>query len=216
MTKQEVKSIIERTGIIPAVRARSADDALFAAETVIAAGIPIVEVTMTTPGALDVIRTLARRPGVVAGAGTVVKIDTARQCLDAGAHFLSSPGLAVRLVEFALKENTLVFPGALTPTEVMLASEAGADWVKVFPCSLLGGASYVQALKGPFPDVPLVAAGGVGQQTIGEFIRAGAVAVGVGRELIPPQAVHRRQASWISELTRRFIELVAEARSLTF
>jgi 2-dehydro-3-deoxyphosphogluconate aldolase/(4S)-4-hydroxy-2-oxoglutarate aldolase len=214
MNRETVRSRIQQIGIIPAVRVSTAADAIFAAETVAASGIPIVEMTMTVPGAVDVIRQLtAKNPDLLVGGGTVLDLDTARRCLDAGAQFLTSPGLTLDIVEFALKHDTVVFPGALTPTEIILAWKAGADFVKVFPSSLLGGANYVRALKSPFPQIPLIAAGGVNQQTVGDFILAGAVAVGIGRELIPAEAVKRRQPDWIWELAGRFLKIVAETRA---
>ena len=214
MNRDTVRNRIEQTGIIPAVRVSSTDDALFAAEMVLNSGISIVEITMTVPAAANVIQQLARKyPDLIAGGGTVVDIDTARRCLDAGARFLTSPGLALEIVEFALKNDTVVFPGALTPSEIMMASKAGSDFVKVFPCSVLGGVTYIRALKSPFPNVPLIAAGGVTQQNAADFIRAGAVAVGIGRELIPPEAVDRREADWIRELAGRFMKMMKEARA---
>lgn len=213
MTRETVRSRIQEIGIIPAVRVNTEDDALFAAETVAAAGIPVAEITMTVPGATDVIRKLAKKnPQLVVGGGTVLDTETAQRCLDAGACFITSPGLALDVVDFALKHNTVVFPGALTPTEIILAWKAGADFVKIFPSSLMGGAGYVRALKSPFPNVPLIASGGVNQQTVCEFIRAGAVAVGIGRELIPVDAVKRRQSDWIRELAGRYLKLIAEMR----
>jgi len=215
MDKPSVQKRIEESGIIPSVRTSSADDARFAAETVAQAGIPIVEITMTCPGALDVIASLVRQlPSVVVGAGTVLDVETARRCLDAGASFVTSPGLDLEIVRFTAKEHVLVMPGALSPTEVTAAWRGGADLIKVFPCGPFGGDGYIRALKGPFPGVALVAAGGVNQQTAGDFIRAGAVALGIGQELIPRQAVEQRQADWIAELARRFMALVREARDL--
>jgi 2-dehydro-3-deoxyphosphogluconate aldolase/(4S)-4-hydroxy-2-oxoglutarate aldolase len=216
MNKAAVRARIEETGIIPAVRTSSADEARFAAETVSRAGIPIVEITMTVPGALEVIADLARKmPDLVVGAGTVLDIDVARRCVDAGARFVTSPGLDLRVVEFAIKEDMLVLPGALTPTEVMAAWQAGAELIKVFPCAQLGGATYIKALKAPFPRVPLVAAGGVNQRTAADFILAGAVAVGIGAELIPRRAVQQREPAWIIELAHRFLSLINEARNRT-
>jgi len=186
---------------------------LFAIESVADSGIPIAEVTMTTPGALDVISTLARnRPELIVGAGTIADMETARRCLDAGAMFLTSTGLDLEVVEFALKQNVVVFPGALTPSEIMTAWKAGSDYVKVFPCSLLGGPSYIKALKSPFPDIRLIASGGVTERNTADFILAGAVAVGVGRDLISPEAVRRRERDWIRELARRFLQIVKDAR----
>jgi 2-dehydro-3-deoxyphosphogluconate aldolase/(4S)-4-hydroxy-2-oxoglutarate aldolase len=213
MNKETIRSRIQEIGIIPAVRLSSAKDALFAAEAVSASGIPIVEVTMTVPGALDVIRELAQSdPEFIVGAGTIFDLDVARQCLDVGAKFLTTPGLDLTIVEFALKHDAVVFPGALTPTEITTAWKSGADFVKVFPCAQMGGAGYVKALKSPFPTVRLIASGGVNQQNAGEFILAGATALGIGRDLIQPDAIERREAAWIRELARRFLRVIREAR----
>ena len=213
MNKENIRSLIEEIGIIPAIRLSSTPDALFAAEAVASSGIPIVEVTMTVPGAIEVISELARNnPELVVGAGTVLDLENARRCLDAGAKFLTSPGLDLEIVDFALKQNTVVFPGALTPTEVIAAWKAGSDFVKVFPCAPLGGPNYIKALKSPFPDVPLIASGGVNQHSATEFILAGAIAIGVGRDLIHPDAIERRERDWIRELSRRFLHMVQEAR----
>jgi 2-dehydro-3-deoxyphosphogluconate aldolase/(4S)-4-hydroxy-2-oxoglutarate aldolase len=180
------------------------------------AGIPLVEVTMTVPGALNVIADLVRKmPALVVGAGTVLDIEVARQCVGAGASFVTSPGFDLRVVEFAVKEGILVLPGALTPTEVMAGWQAGADLVKVFPCAQLGGATYIRALRAPLPQVPLVAAGGVNQQTAADFIEAGAVAIGVGAELIPRRALEQREPAWILELAHRFLSIIKEARART-
>ncbi len=214
MDKEQVRKTIEDIGIIPAIRLSSTEDALFAAEAVSSSGIPIVEVTMTVPGAVEVISELARNhPDLIAGAGTVLDIETARRCLDAGAKFLTSPGLDHEIVEFAVKEKVVVFPGALTPSEVMAAWKAGSDFVKVYPCSRLGGPSYIKSLKTPLPHVSMIAAGGVNQHTTTEFILCGASAVGVGRDLIQPDAIERRERDWIRELARRFLRMVQEARA---
>jgi 2-dehydro-3-deoxyphosphogluconate aldolase/(4S)-4-hydroxy-2-oxoglutarate aldolase len=213
MTREQVRSYIEELGIIPAVRVASAEQARFAAETVALGGIPIAEIPMTVPGALEVISHLARHsPEMVVGAGSVLDVKTAKACLDAGAKFLTTDALDVKVVEFAAQQETVVFPGALTPTEVISAWHAGADFVKVFPCGPLGGESYIRALKAPFPQVRLIASGGVNQKTAGGFILAGAVALGVGRELIPHEAVEQRKVDQIRELARRFLEFVRKAR----
>jgi 2-dehydro-3-deoxyphosphogluconate aldolase/(4S)-4-hydroxy-2-oxoglutarate aldolase len=214
MTKDQVRARIEEIGIIPVVRSSTAEDALFAAEAVSSAGIPIVEVTMTVPGAIEVMSELARQsPQMIVGAGTVFDVDAAHRCLDAGAAFLTTPGLDLEIVDFALKRGVVVIPGALTPSEVMLAWKAGSDFVKVFPCAQVGGASYIRALKGPFPQVPLIASGGVNQQTVADFIRAGAVAVGIGRDLIQPRAIRDRERNWIRELAHRYVQMVKQARA---
>ncbi len=214
MDKQEVCSNIQGVGIVPAVRTSCADDARFAAETIFKNGIPIVEITMTVPGALDVISYLIEHlPKLIVGAGTLLDLDTAKKCADAGVHFLTSPGFDREIVEFAAERNLTAIPGALTPTEIITAWKAGADFVKVFPCAEVGGEHYIRALRGPLPDVRLIAAGGVNQQTAANFIRAGADALGVGRQLIPEDAIVHRKEEQIRELTRRFIGFVKTARS---
>jgi 2-dehydro-3-deoxyphosphogluconate aldolase/(4S)-4-hydroxy-2-oxoglutarate aldolase len=212
-TKKEIRARIEEIGIIPAIRVYSADDALFAAEAVASGGIPIVEVTITVPDAIKVIQHLAvNRLDVIQGAGTVLDLGWARRCVDAGAQFLTSPGFDPKIVEFAAHEGIVVFPGALTPTEVVSAAKAGADFVKIFPCSQVGGPSYIRALKSSLPDVPLIASGGVNQQTASDYILAGAAALGIGRDLIHQDAIKRRDAGWIRELSRRYSHMVSEAR----
>jgi 2-dehydro-3-deoxyphosphogluconate aldolase/(4S)-4-hydroxy-2-oxoglutarate aldolase len=214
MNKAEVRARIETIGIIPAVRVYSAEDARFAAEAVSQGGIPIVEITMTVPGALHVISDLVKHaPGTLVGAGSVLDTESAHQCLEAGANFLTTDGLDLNVVEYAVKQNVVVFPGALTPTEVLNAWKAGSDLVKVVPCAQVGGDSYIKALKGPFPQIPLIAAGGVNQQTATNFILAGAVALGVGTALIPRESIKLRQADRIRELARRFVGFVEAGRN---
>ena len=169
---------------------------------------------MTTPGAIEVIAELARHnPELIVGAGTIFGLETARRCLDAGAAFLTSPGLDLEITEFAVKQDVVVLPGALTPSEIMAAWKAGSDFVKVFPCSVLGGASYIRALRAPFPNIPLIASGGVTQTNAADYILAGATAVGIGRDLVSPEAVKRREPQWIRELAGRFLQIVKDARS---
>jgi 2-dehydro-3-deoxyphosphogluconate aldolase / (4S)-4-hydroxy-2-oxoglutarate aldolase len=214
MNKAEVCALIQELAIIPAIRVSSADEAHFAAEAITKGCIPIVEITMTVPGAVDLISHLVRfHPKVMVGAGTVLNIETARHCLDAGAHFITAPGFDREIVEFAGKQNIAVLPGAQTPTEVLTAWRAGADFVKVFPCSLVGGPKYIKALKTSLPEVPLMAAGGVNQQTALDFMLSGATAIGVGTDLIPMEAIERRQADRIRELALRFAGYVKEARA---
>jgi 2-dehydro-3-deoxyphosphogluconate aldolase / (4S)-4-hydroxy-2-oxoglutarate aldolase len=214
MKKEQVRARIEEVGIIPAVRLGSADEAMFAAEAVSRGGIPIVEITMTIPGALDVISHLVKRaPNMIVGAGDVFDSEVARECIDAGAMFLTSPGFDHRIVEFALGASIVVLPGALTPTEVTRAWKSGADFVKVFPCALVGGENYIRALKAPFPTLALIAAGGVNQQNASNFILAGASALGIGGELIPKEAIRLRQADRIFTLAHRFVKFVQTARS---
>jgi 2-dehydro-3-deoxyphosphogluconate aldolase / (4S)-4-hydroxy-2-oxoglutarate aldolase len=214
MEKERVLAKIQEVGIVPAVRTSSAEEARFASEVVAGSGIPIVEITMTVPGAIEVISYLVKNlPEVIVGAGTLLDLDTARRCVDAGVQFLTSPGLDLEIVEFAAKQKLCAMAGALTPTEVLTAWKAGSDFVKVFPCAQVGGDSYIRALKGPFPQIPLIAAGGVNQQTAGKFIHAGAVALGIGRELIPKEAVQQKQEGRIRELARRFLSFVKMARN---
>jgi 2-dehydro-3-deoxyphosphogluconate aldolase / (4S)-4-hydroxy-2-oxoglutarate aldolase len=214
MTQEQVRARMSEIGIIPAIRLSTAEDARFAAEAVYHGGLPIAEITMTTPGALELITGLRRDfPDMLVGAGTVLDTDTAQRCLDAGALFLTSTGLEASVVELAVRGSVLVLPGALTPTEIITAWKAGADFVKVFPCASLGGDSYIRTLKAAFPHIQLVAAGGVKQQTAGHYIAAGATAIGVGKELITQEAVRLRKAAWILELAHRFISIVQNTRT---
>jgi 2-dehydro-3-deoxyphosphogluconate aldolase/(4S)-4-hydroxy-2-oxoglutarate aldolase len=213
MKKEEVCKRIQAIGILPAIRVPSAEDALFAANQMFKWGIPIVELTMTVPGAIDVIRELARTtPELIVGAGTVLDCETARACLDAGAAFITSPGLDIDIVDFTIRNKVAAIPGALTPSEVMAAHKAGADLIKIFPCAQVGGPEYIKALKGPFPHVPFIASGGVNQQTASDFIRKGAAALGIRGELIPPRAIERRDENWIHELAGRFLGFVQNTR----
>jgi len=214
MNKQKVRDRILEIGIVPVVRASSAREARMAADAVCAGGIPIVEITMTVPGAVDVIRELGKSAGsnVLIGAGTVLSAEAARRCLDAGAQFLVSPGLNLKTVEFAGREDKLIMAGALTPTEVITAWEAGADFVKVFPCGQVGGAKYIKALKGPFPEVPLVPTGGVNLNTAAEFIEAGAAALGIGGELVQADALRSNKPEIIVENARKFLAIVKQTR----
>ncbi|HTW67213.1 MAG TPA: bifunctional 4-hydroxy-2-oxoglutarate aldolase/2-dehydro-3-deoxy-phosphogluconate aldolase [Bryobacteraceae bacterium] len=213
MKKEEVRARIEQLAIIPAVRAANKEDALFAAEAVSRGGLPIVELTMTVPRATELIADLVKKhPHMIVGAGTVLNVETAQACLAAGAKFISSPGLDVEIVDFTVQAGIISMPGALTPTEIMAAVKAGADFVKIFPCSHLGGVDYFHALKAPFPNVAFIAAGGVNQQTAGKYLAAGATGVGIGADLIPPRAITVREADWIEELARRYVHTVKYVR----
>jgi len=214
MKKDAVSACIHEIGILPSVRVNAPELARFAAETVYSAGIPIVEITMTVPGALEVIADLAHRyPDMAVGAGTVLDDTLARQCVDAGARFLTSPGFVPEVVAYAKKADVVVFPGALTPTEIIAAWKAGSDFVKIFPTSPVGGVHYIRALKVPLPQIPLIVTGGVNQSTAVEFIVAGATAIGVGAEILPTEALIQRQENRIHELARRFIHMVKEGRA---
>jgi 2-dehydro-3-deoxyphosphogluconate aldolase/(4S)-4-hydroxy-2-oxoglutarate aldolase len=215
MDKQAVRARIMQIGIVPVVRATCPRDARLAAEAVSQGGIPIVEITMTVPGAIDVIRELAKTSGsdLLVGAGTVLNADTARRCLDAGAQFLVSPGLNLQTVELAVREGKLIMAGALTPTEIITAWEAGSDFVKVFPCGQVGGAKYIKSLQGPLPQIPLVPTGGVNLSTAAEFLEAGAAALGVGGELVQPEALKSGNTAVIVENARKFLAIVAQTRA---
>ena len=213
MNREEVRAKIQEIGLVPVVRASSAEEACFAAREVCRGGIPIVEITMTVPGALVAISEIAREmPEVLVGAGTVLDAEMARGCLDAGAQFLVSPGFDRETVELAGEKNIVIMAGALTPTEVITAWKAGSDFVKVFPCAQVGGASYIKALKGPLPQVPLVPTGGVNLDTAAGFILAGSAALGVGGELILKDALQSRKAGVIEDLARKFVEVLKNAR----
>jgi len=213
MKRAEVCERIKELGIVPAIRVCSAEDAHVAADSIAKGGIPIVEITMTVPEAVELISHLVRHhQKMIVGAGTVLDAETARRCVDAGASFLTAPGFSQAIVEYAAKDEVAVLPGALTPTEVVAAWKAGADFVKVFPCAQVGGDRYIKALKTALPQIPLIAAGGVNQQNAGSFILAGAAAIGVGTELIPPDAIERREVDRIQELAHRFLGFVEDAR----
>lgn len=214
MNREQVRACIQDTGVIPAIRAHTEEDALFAAASIFSGGIPIVEVTMTSPGALELISKLKGSAiDVVVGAGTVVDVEMARACIEAGASFVTSPGFDREIASVADASNVVCIPGALTPTEVMFATRTAAEFVKVFPCVQVGGAAYIRALKRSFPKPHLIASGGVTQKNAGDFIRAGAAALGIGEDLIPTDAIRQRNERWIHELARRFLGMVREARA---
>jgi 2-dehydro-3-deoxyphosphogluconate aldolase/(4S)-4-hydroxy-2-oxoglutarate aldolase len=214
MTKAEITKKIVDIGIVPVVRAASAAQAIAAAEAVCAGGISVVEVTMTVPGAVEVIAQLVKTMGsaVLVGAGTVLDAGSARRCLDAGAQFLVSPGFDLETVKFANSQGVPIMAGALTPTEVITAWNAGSDLVKIFPCGNVGGAKYIKALKGPLPQIPMVPTGGVNLTTAAEFIQAGSAAVGVGGELILAAALKSGNTREITELAKQYVSIVREAR----
>ena len=217
MTKQQVRNRIVEIGIVPVVRASSAQQAMQAAAAVCAGGIPIVEITMTVPGAIDVITQLAKSMGndVLIGAGTVLDAEAAERCIDAGADFLVSPGFDLATVQFAKQQGKLIMAGALTPTEVITAWKAGSDFVKIFPCGTVGGAKYIKALKAPLPQVPMVPTGGVNLETAADFIRAGADALGIGGELVSAAACKSGNLSVVTEAARLYVDIVQEARRQT-
>jgi 2-dehydro-3-deoxyphosphogluconate aldolase/(4S)-4-hydroxy-2-oxoglutarate aldolase len=215
MTRAETCARIEEIGIVPVVRASSAEVALRAAEAVLAGGISIFEITMTVPDAPAVIRTLSARLGsrAVVGAGTVLDAEAAARCLDAGAAFIVSPGFDPATVAAAHARGVPAMPGALTPTEVIAAWKAGADMVKIFPASAVGGPKYLRALRGPLPDVKLLPTGGVNATTAADYIAAGAAALGVGSELVDPAALARGDDALLTTRARELVAAVAAARA---
>jgi 2-dehydro-3-deoxyphosphogluconate aldolase / (4S)-4-hydroxy-2-oxoglutarate aldolase len=213
-TKDRTAARITEIGIIPVVRASSARLAIRAAEAVCAGGITVVELTMTVPGAIDVISQLAKSVSseVLLGAGTVLDPETARRCIDAGAEFVVSPGFDLETVRAVKSAGKLMMAGALTPTEIITAWKSGSDFVKVFPCGNVGGAKYIKALKAPLPDIPLVPTGGVNLETAADFIRAGAAALGIGGELVRASALSSGNTSDITDAARKYLAIVHEAR----
>lgn len=214
MTKEQVRQKVLEIGIVPVVRASSGQQAIQAAEAVCAGGIPIVELTMTVPGAVDVIAQLAKTIGgdVLIGAGTVLDAQTAQRCLDAGAQFLVSPGTDVPTIQLAKQRSVLIMAGALTPTEVITAWKAGSDLVKIFPCGTVGGAKYIKALKAPLPQVPMVPTGGVNLETAADFLRAGASALGIGGELISAAALKSGNLQSITDSANQYVAIVKKTR----
>ncbi len=210
MTKSQTLERIREVGLIPVLRARSHDEALAIALAIEKGGVPVLEITMTVPGAIDVIRQVIEKCGtrVLVGAGTVLDPESARLCILAGAQFIVSPSLNLSTIEMCHRYAIPVFPGALTPTEVVTAWEAGADAVKVFPCSALGGASYMKALKAPLPQIELIPTGGVSLSTAEQFLAAGAFALGVGGDLIDAAAISAGKLELITENAKKYTEIV--------
>lgn len=214
MGKHEVLAQIREVGLVPVIRAETAEMASQAIEAIRAGGVPILEITMTVPGAVRLIEELTGRFGrdAVVGAGTVLDPETARACILAGARFVVSPSLNPETIACCRRYGVAVLPGALTPTEVVAAWEAGADMVKVFPAGAVGGPSYIKALKAPLPQIDLVPTGGVSLKTAADFIKAGATALGVGADLVDTQALARGEPGEITRKAREFVELVRQAR----
>jgi 2-dehydro-3-deoxyphosphogluconate aldolase/(4S)-4-hydroxy-2-oxoglutarate aldolase len=205
MTKAEVRRRICDIGIVPVVRAASPELAIAASLAIVAGGISVIELTMTIPCAIDAIAELRRRAeGVVVGAGTVLDADTAQRCIDAGAEFIVSPGIDSETVQLAKREQILMMAGALTPTEVIQAWKLGSDIVKIFPCGSVGGPTYMKSLKTALPAIEMLPTGGVNLSNAAAFLRAGAVALGVGNELVA--------AASVTETARHFLEIVKGVR----
>jgi 2-dehydro-3-deoxyphosphogluconate aldolase/(4S)-4-hydroxy-2-oxoglutarate aldolase len=215
MDKEQVLQRVHEIGLIPVLRARSATEALQLADAIAAGGVSVLEVTMTVPGAVDVIRQIVEHSGdrMQVGAGTVMDPETAQACMQAGARFIVSPSLNLKTIEICRLRGIAVFPGALTPTEVVTAWDAGADAVKVFPCSAVGGAKYLKALKAPLPQIELIPTGGVSLATAAEFLAAGAFALGVGGDLVDNAAIARGEPEVITRNAEKYLEIVRAARS---
>jgi 2-dehydro-3-deoxyphosphogluconate aldolase/(4S)-4-hydroxy-2-oxoglutarate aldolase len=214
MNKSKTITRIIETGLIPVVRAESADIAMRAIDAIKEGGISVLEITMTVPGAIRVIEEVARRFGedAIVGAGTVLDAETARACILAGAQFIVSPALDLDTISCCRRYSIPVMPGAMTPSEVVTAWKAGADFVKVFPANAVGGASYIKALKAPLPQVELVPTGGVSLKTAADFIKAGAAALGVGADLVDTAALRNGEDKVISARAKQFIEIIKSAR----
>ena len=214
MNKSEVASRIVADGVIPIIRTAAADDARAVIDAIVAGGVTTLEVTMTVPGAAKLIGELAKAYAdkLLIGAGTVLNAETARECIEAGAKFIISPGTDLDTIEYCNQHETVVIPGALTPTEIMNAWEVGADFVKVFPITAVGGAQYLKLIRGPLPHVKIIPTGGVNQAIAGDLIKAGAEAVGIGGDLVDIASIRGGRAEKITEAARRYLEIVATAR----
>ena len=214
MNKAEIVNQIESLGLVPVVRASSADEAMQVIEAIKAGGVNVLEITMTVPGAVRVIEKIADKYGseVLVGAGTVLDPETARACLLAGAQFIVSPALNLDTIALCHRYGAPIAPGVLTPTEVITAWSAGVDFVKVFPCGSVGGASYIKNLRGPFPQIKMIPTGGVSLATAADFIKAGAAALGVGTDLVDVKAIREGNAHIVTERAREFVKIVRDAR----
>jgi len=212
--EQAIQKIFD-VGIIPVVRASTAEEARQAVDVIHAGGIPVIEITMTVPDAPAIIREVSRRYGdsVLTGAGTVTTAQQAAACVEAGAQFLVSPGFSAGVLQTASAMKKLAIPGALTPTDVMAALEAGASLIKIFPCGSVGGAKYIKSLRGPFPNVRFIPTGGVSLSNAAEYLAAGAFALGVGAELVDLAALRNQQAQKITDTARALVDTVRLARS---
>jgi 2-dehydro-3-deoxyphosphogluconate aldolase / (4S)-4-hydroxy-2-oxoglutarate aldolase len=215
MDKQTILSFIKDIGIVPVVRTNSADSAVKAVDAIYRGGIRAAEITMTVPGAIRALEKVADAFGdkLVLGAGTVLDPETARACMLAGAEFFVTPSLRPSTIEMARRYSKVIMPGALTPTEVLTAWEAGADIVKIFPAGNVGGAKYIKALKGPFPQIEMIPTGGVNLETAGDFLKAGACAVAVGGELVDAKSIREDRYDLIEAKAKQYLEAIAKARS---
>src|SRR5580700_5912363 len=214
MNKEEILSAITSIGIVPVVRTESAEAAIRSVEAIFHGGIRAAEITMTVPRAIRALEKVADEFGdrIVLGAGTVLDPETARACMLAGAEFFVTPSLRLSTIEMVKRYSKVICPGALTPTEVLTAWEAGADVVKIFPCGNVGGPKYIKALKGPFPQIEMIPTGGVNLETAGEFLKAGACAVAVGGELVDAKLIREGRYDLIEEKARQYLEAIGTAR----
>lgn len=210
-TKAEVLQRVRFTGLVPVLRAHSEHQALALIDAISEGGVDVMEVTMTVPGAVRLLGRLTRdRPDLLLGAGTVLDPETARQCILEGAQFVVSPALNLGTIELCHRYSIAVLPGALTPTEVVTAWQAGADVIKVFPANAMGGAPYLRALKAPLPHVEMIPTGGVSLTTAADFLHAGAIALGVGADLVDPKAIAAGEAHKITEKARQYLQIVRD------
>ena len=211
----EIKAEIERVGLVPVLRAQSAAEGHALVEAMLAGGVTVVEVTMTVPGAVELLRALKKQHGsqLLLGSGTVTTAAQAAATIEAGAEFVVSPSLHPEVIAKTKELGKVSIPGALTPTEVITAWNAGADYVKVFPCSAVGGASYLRALRAPFPELQLIPTGGVTQQTAADFLKAGACALGVGADLVNAKAIAEGKPEVVMNAARVYMEIIRQARA---
>jgi 2-dehydro-3-deoxyphosphogluconate aldolase/(4S)-4-hydroxy-2-oxoglutarate aldolase len=214
MQKIAVLKTLKEIGLVPVLRAESVEKALAVAEAIAAGGVTVLEITMTVPGAIQVMRQLAeKRPDILIGAGTVLDPETARICILEGAKYVVSPALNLKTIEMCHRYSIAALPGALTPTEVVTAWEAGADVVKIFPASAMGGAKYLASLKAPLPQVEMIPTGGVSQTTAMEFLEAGAFALGVGADLVNTKALAEGKPEIVTESAKKYLAIVKEFQS---
>jgi len=212
--QNETAQRLAAAGLIPVLRARSVNEALALVDAMVAGGVTVVEVTMTVPGAMSVLRQLKSKYGsqLLLGSGTVMSVEQCVETIEAGSEFVVSPSLQLDVIRKTKELGKTSIPGALTPTEVIAAWNAGADFVKIFPCSAVGGASYLKALKAPFPDLRLIPTGGVTLQSATEFIEAGASALGVGSDLVNAKAIADGKPKIVTGAARAYLEIIAKAR----
>ena len=214
MTRDAILAAILEVGIVPVVRTESAEGAIRAIDAIYRGGIRVAEITMTVSGAIRALEKLADKFGdqILLGAGTVLDPETARACMLAGAQFIVTPSLNPATIEIAKRYSKVITPGALTPTEVVAAWQAGGDIIKVFPCSAVGGAKYIKALRAPFPQIEMIPTGGVNLETVGDFLKAGACAVAVGGELIDGASIRAGHYELFEERAKRFLEVIKKTR----